>query len=47
MVAHADDEPAAVAEFVSALNARLTEVTLHHGAATSWKLVRSERPLRH
>jgi hypothetical protein len=39
-----DDE---VTAFADAVNTKLDEIALHHGAATSWKLVRSERPLRH
>jgi len=43
----ADDDEAAVAAFVAALNSRLDEIALRRGASTSWKLARSERPQRH
>lgn len=42
---HGDDEPA-VSEFVAAVNFKLAEIALHHGAAQAWKLVPSEPPKR-
>jgi len=44
---HADDEPAAIAEFVSALNARLIEIALCLGADRAWQLVACDPPKRH
>jgi hypothetical protein len=36
-----------VEEFVAAVNIKVEEIALNHGAATSWRLVRAERPRRH
>jgi hypothetical protein len=33
-----------ITAFAEAVNGKLDEIALHHGAVTSWKLVRSERP---
>ena len=41
------DDEAGVTAFAEAINTKLDEIALHHGAATSWKLTRSERPRRH
>jgi hypothetical protein len=36
-----------VDEFVSALNIKLCEVALHHGAPSTWRLVPAKTPKRH
>jgi hypothetical protein len=36
-----------VTAFVEAVNTKLDEIALHHGASSSWRLVRAERPVRH
>ena len=36
-----------VDEFVLAVNVKLAEIALHHGAATSWRLVQADPPRRH
>jgi hypothetical protein len=41
------DDEAGVAAFVAAVNQKLDEIALHHGAPASWRLVRAERPVRH
>jgi hypothetical protein len=43
----ADDDDAAISEFVHAVNSRLDEIALRRRAGTSWRLVRSDRPQRH
>jgi hypothetical protein len=43
---HGDDEPAAVAEFVAAVNFKLAEVALHYGADRAWQLVPCDPPRR-
>jgi hypothetical protein len=40
-------DEAEVEEFVAAVNIKVEEIALNHGAATSWRLVRAERPHRH
>jgi hypothetical protein len=40
-------DEAEVEEFVAAVNIKVEEIALNHGAATSWRLVRAERPRRH
>jgi hypothetical protein len=40
-------DEAEVAEFVAAVNIKVDEIALNRGAATSWRLVRAERPARH
>ncbi len=40
-------DEAEVDEFVSALNVKLCEVVLHHGAPSTWRLVSAETPRRH
>jgi hypothetical protein len=41
------DDKAGITAFADAVNMKLYEIALRHGAATSWKLTRSERPRRH
>ena len=41
------DDEAGVTAFADAVNTKLDEIALHHGAPTSWRLTRSERPRRH
>jgi len=42
------DDEAGTSAFADAVNTKLDEIALHHGAATSWKLTRTgERPRRH
>jgi hypothetical protein len=36
-----------VDEFVLAVNLKLSEVALHHGAPSTWRLVPTEPPKRH
>jgi hypothetical protein len=36
-----------VDEFVLAVNVKLSEVALHHGAPSTWRLVPAETPKRH
>jgi hypothetical protein len=41
-------DEAEVDEFVAAVNIKVEEIALNHGAAMSWRLVRAaERPRRH
>lgn len=44
---YADDETAALGDFVQAVNARLDEIALRRRAAMSWRLVPSDLPRRH
>ena len=41
------DDEAGTSAFAAAVNTKLDEIALHHGAATSWKLTWTERPRRH
>jgi hypothetical protein len=41
------DDEAGVTAFADAVNTKLDEIALHHGASTSWRLTRAERPRRH
>jgi hypothetical protein len=41
------DDEAGVTAFADAINTKLDEIALHHGASISWKLTRGERPRRH
>ncbi|MEA2811363.1 MAG: hypothetical protein QOJ17_5504 [Rhodospirillaceae bacterium] len=40
-------DEAEVDEFVAAVSIKVDEIALNHGAATSWRLVRADRPHRH
>lgn len=40
-------DPDEVDEFVLAVNVKLAEIALHHGAPSTWRLVVAETPQRH
>jgi hypothetical protein len=40
-------DEAEVAEFVHALNLKLSEVALHHGVPSTFRVVPAETPMRH